>query len=694
MANEQLANARRTLRLVAGWMLISLFASMVTAWVAFGFFPHLITVTPEPIAALGRVGEFWPIMIASVLGAGAAWALTPSVRAGSESNGGGTPGLSPMAVAIFGPSALVMMFAAYWPCSGGKSQFWTALRNTLEAFQGNAADPFGTVVGCPAIFPSGLLAGVLFGKATLVLVLGIGLAYVFRHTIDGFHARSAQRVIIVSGISDETTDAIRWVASPRNLTRRLRLVLVDAGPELERARELARDLGKTAKVTVIALDVADDKSVETFMRHRAGRGIQGLYLLSPDSAANLRAAESFLNGHERFSSRTRNTEIPGRVIVRVDNPWHAEDWRRKQMISRPDWLFDAVSVLEIAARHIVTKLKDHDPPIDRVVISGNNQFDLAILSGLSFEHSMDDFLSRTSTAAQARWERQPNQPHPYHAFQKRTPSVVLVGQGGARVAEHFRDQLSRYGIQNAAEIMVTCEEENSEQAMTRLIEEGHFPALIVDRSIKSQPGSESTFLAVRHPSWIIFDWDTQSRGITDEPLLGGLSVVGPTTKPVPGFGLDVWDRLGAIQHRAYLLNFCGGLEEPDDENQKRGLWEDLSAFSRESNIRSFANFVRTVGGLDRKRRLGTDLGPAGSQSPAPLEFPTEFEVLAIREHQSWVAHHREYGYKFGTTRKSKRHPDMVDWSELGEEERQKDVENVRTTDELLRTLGFTLTDSL
>jgi hypothetical protein len=693
MANEKLANIRKTLRLVIGWILITLFASMVAIWVAFGFVPALITASPEPLAALGRVGEFWPILVASVSGAGAAWALSPRVRVGVETEGGGSPGPSPMAVVIFGPSALVMIFAAYWPCSGDTSQFWTALRNTLEAFQGNAADPFGTVVGCPAVFPPGLLAGVLFGKATLVLMLGIGLAYLFRHTLDGIRARSAPRVIILSGVSDETTDAVRWVASPLNITRRVRLVLVDAGPELARARELARDLGKTAKVTVIALDIADDKAVETFMRHRARRGIHGLYLLSPDSAANLRAADSFLNGHERFSARARNTEIPGRVVVRVDNPWHAEDWRRKQMISRPDWLFDAVSVLEIAARHVVNKLKDHDPPIDRVVISGGNQFDLAVLSGLSFEHSMDDFLHRTSMTEQVRWEQQPNQTQPYHAFQKRTPFVVLVGPGGQRVAEHFRDQLRRYGIPNAEEIMDVCAEDDSEQVMTRLIEEGHVPALIVDGASRSRPGSESTFLAVRHPAWIIFDWDPQSRGITDEPLLGGLSVAGPTTKPVPGFGLDIWDRLGAIQHRTYLLKFCGGLEESNDVNQKRGLWEDLSAFARESNIRSFANFTRTVGSLPRRRRLGTDLGPTGSQVPAPLQDPSEFEVLAIREHQSWVAHHREYGYRFGATRKGKQHPDMVDWSELGVDERRKDIENVRTTDELLSTLGFTLTDA-
>ena len=105
---------------------------------------------------------------------------------------------------------------------------------------------------------------------------------------------------------------------------------------------------------------------------------------------------------------------------------------------------------------------------------------------------------------------------------------------------------------------------------------------------------------------------------------GGLSVVGPTMAPVPGFGLDVWDRLGAIQHRAYLLNFHGGLPTSDDPTKKRGLWEDLSAFARESNIRTFVAFARVVGSLSCRRQLGTELGTSGRQVPTPLEDPAPF----------------------------------------------------------------------
>lgn len=72
--------------------------------------------------------------------------------------------------------------------------------------------------------------------------------------------------------------------------------------------------------------------------------------MSTDSAANFRAMDALLRAGRRLGSTTPRTEVPGWVVVRVDNPWHAEDWRRKQMTGRPGWLFDAASMREIAGR--------------------------------------------------------------------------------------------------------------------------------------------------------------------------------------------------------------------------------------------------------------------------------------------------------------------------------------------------------
>lgn len=655
---------------------------MVGIWVAFGFAPALVEHAPAALRAFGEPSAFWPILAGTVAGAGAAWALAPGVRGGGGGEGSGH--LSPLAVAILGPAALVMLFSAYWPCEAEGSQYWGSLRHALEAFEGYVAEPFGEVPGCPAELPQTLIAGVLFGKATLVLVLGIGLAYVLRRSLDSVRARFVRQVVVFSGVTEESVDVARWVASPANLPRRRHLVLVDDGSELERARELARELAKTAKtakVIVLGVDVSDRASVESFMRARGRRGIQGLYLMSPDSSANIKALDAFLDAHQRYSGARRRTEVPGRVAIRVENPWHADDWRRQRMIDNPGWLFDALSEREIAARHVVAEFKASG--IDRVVISGSDPFSLAVLSELSFEYRIETYLAHVRAKAAA--NSAPREP--------KTPQAVLVGGQGKLLADHFREQMRRFGVVRADGIIDVRPDEDREHAMSRLLRAGHRPALVVNEAGRAGAEHDSTFLAVRQPDWAIFDWDPQSNGLAHEPLLGRLFVVGPTMAPVPDFGLDIWDRLGAIQHLTYLINFHGGLPASDDTARKRGLWEDLSAFARESNIRSFATFARSLGGLTRRRSLGTDIGTPGGKMPAPLEDPAEVDELAILEHESWVEHHKEYGFRSGLERKGKRHPDMVDWDQLEPVDQDKDKESVRATNELLRALGFILVEA-
>ena len=673
-------------RATVGWVFLVLFLGMVTLWTVFGFSPRAIAETPQPFAAFGEVSQWWPILAGAFAGAIAAWALAPGFRAGGG-EGEGRAYLRPWAAVILGLSSLVMMFSAYWPCAGDESQGWSALREAAVAFEGDVASPFGLVAGCPADFPQTLTAGVLFGKTTLVLVAALALTQIFRDTIDRFTARWARQVVVFSGVSDETLDILRAVAA--EITDRQTLLVLDGGPELVRAREAARDIrrgfareGRRAKAIVLLLDSVDAEAVEAFARSRAKRGIQGLYLMSSDTPSNLRALESFLPAQGTSALRA-STEVPGRVVVRVDNPWHAEDWRRRQMVGRPGWLFDALSVREVAARHVVVKLKEEG--VDRVVVSGDTSFSLAVLAELSFEHRLDSFLRKTSAAAASKSQSADQ----FMDFVPNTPKVVLVGSQAPEIAEHFREQLERFGIDHSDEIVGVRESESPDQAMTDLIESGLTPALIAD----STSDHDATFRAVRHPNWKIFHWDESVRGMTAEPMLGQLWIVGPTLEPIPDFGLDIWDRLGAVQHLAYVLRQLNGQVITDDPNRKRGMWKSLSPFARESNIRAFASFTRAVRNLpDGPRRLGTDLGRGGTETEAPIESKEDFLALAMSEHDSWVRHHGEYGFKLGPQRTGKRHPNMRAWSdpEFTVEDKQKDFDSVAVTNDLLRALGFIL----
>jgi hypothetical protein len=717
--------ALRNLRTSLGWILLALFVGMVALWTVFGFMPGLVDAALEPFASFGRISEFWPIFAGFVAGGGAAWALTPGLTIHGEESGESRIRLSPLVAALLGPSSLILMFAAYWPCAGNENPVWASLRHALEALEGYVAEPFGAIQGCPADFPQGLMAGILFGRTTLVLVIGWGFAYIFRHSIDAMRARFSAQVVVFAGLDNESTEAARSVRT--NLTRRQRLLLLDDGPGLVRARELAREIG----AIVLSIDVSDTAGVQAFMQARGRRGIQGLYLMSSDAGVNVKAIDSFLRWQtgpansirvrraateadlqaevvERAASQQRllkkaatssswrapkkdsglvpraralRTEVPGRVVVRIDNPWHAEDWRQRQMIARAGWLFDAVSTNENAARHVVRQAKDEN--VEELIMVGSSPFELAVLSEIAFEHRVDRAL--TDAAALGK-QRQGAGSRDHVAT---TPSVLLHGEESREAVEHFQRQLLRFGIKDADrhirfEVGTAQESMNNSQTKRALI-------------LSDTPGYDPTFLAASHPRWRIFAWTPAVRGLTLEPMIGRLSMVGATLEPVPRSGVDIWERLARIMHEIYLYHWQSGIPVPGDPN--RGDWDDdLDAFARESNIRSFATFCRSVAGLERQ--WGTDLGDGGAQSEHPLS-PEEIRGIALNEHDSWVRHHVEYGWRLGDARredgtpnrtKKKRHPDIVEWAALSPENQEKDYDSITSTVSLMKSLGFSLVD--
>jgi hypothetical protein len=767
--------------------LLVIFAAMVAIWTAFGFAPWLVDRVPWPVSDYGRVNAFWPILAGFVAGGGAAWALAPSRRIarGASPGGDGLVGLSPIAAAILGPAALLMMFASYWPCTGEEDEFWSAMRHALDAFEGYVAEPFGVVAGCPASFPQTLTAGVLFGRTTIALVLLLAVAYVFRRSIDIVRARTARQVVIFAGLSDQTVPLARQLA--RSLTERQTLLLLEDGAESPRAEELAREFARDHhKAIAMTIDITDDEAIERLMRRRRAKGIHGLYLLLPDAAENLKAMETFLRLHEGAAIRRRRepvdpsapkpleraklsrdallrspdaidrriarrlprdahathwvsplwwrkfvsklrplpSEVPGRAVVRIDNPWQAEDWRRRQMLVRRGWLFDAVSTHSTAARHAVHRMKfptGRGEPVKRVVIQGTSSFELAIMAELAFERAVDAVLDEAAAAG----ERDANlvigdDSRPvgevaaaranlasiayWRTHVPPTPEVVLSGSLAREIGEHFAELLTRYGVQPPARGLVHIDSRSLAEAM-----ESGETALVIGESATMDP----TLLAVPHPRWPVIAWSDQARGINQRALIGGLALVGPTLEPVAPaidsprqsdvpriddaaatYGLDVWERLGRIEHKCYLLRNWGGVAREDELKPARGDWDvDLTATLREDNIRPFATLVRTITELGYS--WASDLGDDGSQARIDLQAnDDDWKRAAINEHASWVVHRLEDGWAFAgpDTRDDRRrlHPNIVDWDHLTTKLQGHDFEGVGSALRLFAALGFVL----
>jgi voltage-gated potassium channel Kch len=95
-------------------------------------------------------------------------------------------------------------------------------------------------------------------------------------------------------------------------------------------------------------------------------------------------------------------------------------------------------------------------------------------------------------------------------------------------------------------------------------------------------------------------------------------------------------------------------------------WSELPAISRDASRAA----ARAVGGL--LRAVGCDLVPLTRLGGEPLGFtPAEIELMAIMEHERWVAWKRDHGFVAGDERDRRHNPHMVGWFALDEQTRSR-----------------------
>jgi hypothetical protein len=116
-------------------------------------------------------------------------------------------------------------------------------------------------------------------------------------------------------------------------------------------------------------------------------------------------------------------------------------------------------------------------------------------------------------------------------------------------------------------------------------------------------------------------------------------------------------------------------------------WHELDESLKESN-RLFADSVGA-----KLEATGCAVVPAPLVDPADPGFAfsdDEIEELAVAEHDRWCSDLIRHGWRWGETKDAarKRHPSLVPWAELSEEERDKDRDPVRELPRMLARVGF------
>jgi hypothetical protein len=161
--------------------------------------------------------------------------------------------------------------------------------------------------------------------------------------------------------------------------------------------------------------------------------------------------------------------------------------------------------------------------------------------------------------------------------------------------------------------------------------------------------------------------------------------VRPTPGGVRAYGIGLvadgvtvgrWERLARAIHGEYVARFS------DRSDPARRPWTELSDFYRESNIRQVTTLIGSAAAV------GLRWSTTGSET-AELD-DERLDRMARLEHESWFHFMRSHGWRHGATRDRlrHRHPDLVPYDSLSEESRAKARAGVRSSLDLLATLGY------
>ncbi len=542
-------------------------------------------------------------------------------------------------------STIVLGLSSYWGCATGQTPFWTPLTWSLNLIAGGVNGECG--------FPPALQTARLFGPLLLLITaLGV-LAALFRNQGDRLSVRFGRNLVVAVGLTTESLGIIRRLCADRSPGTVLAVLTETGDPALVRA---VRGFG--GRVVTVS-GTPDARALEVLLTRGRRLKVQAAYLLTADAAVNLRWVESFRSlaaGCDRSSS-----SLAPRLLVRIDDPWQAEYWRRGNAYRRSSagvtWMCDALSRYEITAGLLVDRLRHGTH--DRVALVGSSLLTLSICTELAQRGREDALLGE------------------HH--QPAIDQVILVGPHAERMAALHSLRQERFG--NPAHRMAVAVGTDLSTLLEHALTGARRPAVVLaDVAEAPDDGSD---LAVTHRHWTLFARSATTRGIAVEPVLEGLLPFGLTTELPPGWPLDSWERAARVVHEQYRRQVTPG------SSPAARPWDGLDRFLKESNIRLVTSTLGAIETLGRSWLPADALDRAGLIAGAELTV-VEVQRLAALEHESWLRYHADHGWRWGETRDHARriHPALRPWADLDRAARNRTSANVVGAVETLAALGY------
>jgi hypothetical protein len=644
-AAETSAPDRRGWNALAVGLLVLYFVSLGIFFVAALMQRQLATPLVHPYT---DPTSWWAILIHIGLGAGAFLAYYWPRRRETRS-------FSLLLTTGLAVTTLFLGLASYWHCPKGgvQSSFWGALTGALNLFVGNTPDCQADDYAHPLAEQVARLSGLL-----LLAIAALGIAAtVFRAQADRLQVRFARALVVLVGLTDESIGLLRRLSAERDSRTTLAVLVEDAGNPLIK---MARDLG--AKVAFC--DIDDPPTLRTLLTAQARFSVRALYAVSADVSVNLRWTSQFRAIAD--STKPSTSDMPPRMIVRIDDPWEAEYWRRTNAYRTGErgksasvrWMSDALSVYEVTAALILDRILTGS--YDRLVLVGSSPLALAVCAELAQRE-------REGALLKAR---------PKPSF----PQLLMFGPDAEALRQQHRLRQERFG--NSADwdlITVVSKEPTSENLRERLRDDRQPALILADDPGQSAPAL-ATFMSALNPGWTIFDWSTSTRGVAAEPVMEKLYPFGLTTETASGRPVDSWERAARVVHENYRLVH---VPHPDPAVPSHRAWDDgLEPFLKESNVR----LVTTT--LASAEFVGRSWGPSAA-APQPPDAD-QLDRMAQLEHASWLKHHVDNGWHYGAKRSDskKLHPALVPWNLLDPASQEKTRQNVLAALRTLEGLGY------
>ncbi|KUI26049.1 hypothetical protein AU195_13775 [Mycobacterium sp. IS-1496] len=492
-----------------------------------------------------------------------------------------------------------------------------------------------------------------FAIATTLSTAIFAALTLFRSQVDRIAIRRARALTVVVGLDEDTLPLVAAIARRMGANETLAIITSDSNRSCVSE---ARSLGARIR----EMPLTDSAALAHL---RLWKRLTRLYLLSEDSAHNEERLQAI--DHALDALGVDRPRLP--LTVRIDNPWHAEVWRRSFLESNTAsvstengarrWVADAVGKFEITAGRVARHLARVEPgagaPAKGVLLVGLYPLTYAL----------------TSEMAQMHRERKV-----FDDPDRRLPSRVIVMSPGASgfLTDHQLRQ-ERISPGEAALHVEASDVVPSVEKVGDTIgrDDREFAVVLTDPSLEIF----ATRLANRRPGLRIYQASTAATSLRPSSAIGSLFPFPVTFQFDNDAPQDAWERAAELIHEAYRANSraMGWPIAPEVDYD----WTTLGPFWKQQNRRQVTHTLALVESVGHT--WNTLSHPPAPPLPARFaEMEREdklrelgFEPETVRrmiaaEHDDWMKSFTSEGWKYAEIRddKAKRHNRLLPWDQL------------------------------